>query len=90
MTLPKNVTGGDGACEQWEWDAIEAARPGFPNLIHTGIKTEQEAEKLARGGVVESVALVVKKPSVIVPLYSTDLSVPRPPVTRRRPGSRAA
>jgi hypothetical protein len=35
--------------EQREWDAIEAAQPGYHTLLHTGIKTEQEAEKLARG-----------------------------------------
>jgi hypothetical protein len=49
MTLPKNVVGGNVVCEQREWDAIEAAQPGYHTLLHTGLKTEQEAEKLARG-----------------------------------------
>lgn len=49
MTLPKNAVGGNVVCEQREWDAIEAAQPGFHTLLHAGIGTEQEAEKLARG-----------------------------------------
>ena len=49
MTLPKNAVGGNVVCEQREWDAIEAARPGFHTLLYTGLRTEQEAEKLARG-----------------------------------------
>lgn len=49
MTMPKNAIGGNVVCEQREWDAIEAAQPGYHTLLHTGIKTEQEAEKLARG-----------------------------------------
>lgn len=48
MTMPKQV-GGNVVCEQAEWDAIELARPGYHTLLHSGIKTEQEAEKLARG-----------------------------------------
>jgi hypothetical protein len=49
MTLPKQAVGGNVVCEQSEWDAIESARPGYHTLLHSGIKTEQEAEKLARG-----------------------------------------
>ena len=49
MTLPKNAVGGNVVCEQREWDAIEAAQPGYHPLLHTGLRTEQEAEKLARG-----------------------------------------
>lgn len=49
MTMPKQVVGGNVVCEQSEWDAIDAARPGYHTLLHVGIKTEQEAEKLARG-----------------------------------------
>ena len=49
MTLPKGAVAGNVVCEQHEWDAIEAAQPGYHTLLHTGIKTEQEAEKLARG-----------------------------------------
>lgn len=49
MTLHGNAVAGNVVCEQREWDALEAARPGFHTLLHTGLKTEQEAEKLARG-----------------------------------------
>jgi hypothetical protein len=49
MTLPKQALGGNVVCEQSEWEALEIARPGYHVLLHTGIKSEQEAEKLARG-----------------------------------------
>jgi len=49
MTLPKQAIGGNVVCEQTEWDAMELARPGYHVLLHSGIKSEQEAEKLARG-----------------------------------------
>jgi hypothetical protein len=49
MTLSKGAVGGNVVCEQREWDALELARPGFHTLIRSGIATEQEAEKLARG-----------------------------------------
>jgi len=49
MTLPKQAVGGNVVCEEAEWDAIELARPGYHTLLYSGIKTEQEAEKLARG-----------------------------------------
>jgi len=49
MTLSSNLTGGNVVCEQREWDQIERIRPGFHLLIRSGIATEQEAEKLARG-----------------------------------------
>jgi len=35
-------------CEQREWDAMELARPGYHQLIRSGIATETEAEALAR------------------------------------------
>ncbi len=49
MTLPKQAVGGNVVCEQAEWDEIERTRPGYHTLLFSGIKTEQEAEKLARG-----------------------------------------
>lgn len=49
MTMPGNATGGNVVCEQREWDAIDAAQPGHHTLLHTGLKSEQEAERLARG-----------------------------------------
>lgn len=49
MMLKGKAVGGNVMCSQREWDAIEAAQPGYHTLLHTGLKTEQEAEKLARG-----------------------------------------
>lgn len=40
---------GAAVCEQADWDAMEAARPGFHTLVRSGIATEGEAERLARG-----------------------------------------
>jgi hypothetical protein len=51
MTLHHGTFGGNVVCEQREWEALELARPGFHLLIRSGISTEQEAEKLARGTV---------------------------------------
>jgi hypothetical protein len=36
-------------CSQREWDAMEAAKPGYHTLIQGAIASENEAEKLARG-----------------------------------------
>jgi len=49
MTLHSGAFAGNVVCEQREWEALERARPGFHMLIRSGIETEQEAEKLARG-----------------------------------------
>jgi hypothetical protein len=69
MTLHGNAVAGNVVCEQREWDALERARPGFHTLLHTGLKTEQEAEKLARGTAGQSVPRVAKKrtPLVAIP-----------------------
>jgi hypothetical protein len=44
-----NTTGLNAVCEQAEWEAMEAIRPGFRTLVKAGIRTEGEAERLARG-----------------------------------------
>jgi hypothetical protein len=36
-------------CEQSEWDAMELAKPGQHTLVRSGITSEAEAERLARG-----------------------------------------
>ena len=61
MTMPKNMIGGNVVCEQREWEVLEASRPGYHTLLHSGLKTEQEAEKLARGTAGETPP---KKPKV--------------------------
>jgi hypothetical protein len=49
MMLKGNAVGGNVMCSKREWDMIEAYNPGYHILLHSGLKTEQEAEKLARG-----------------------------------------
>jgi hypothetical protein len=49
MSLGKGRGTGNVVCEQREWDALEAAHPGHHTLLHAGLRTEQEAERLARG-----------------------------------------
>lgn len=75
MTLHGNAVGGNVVCEQREWDALERARPGFHTLLHTGIKTEQEAEKLARGKAGETPPRGAKKKAPAA------ASPPPPPTT---------
>jgi len=50
-TIPmKDSPGGARAvCDQLEWVAMDAARPGFFTLVQGGIPSEGEAERLARG-----------------------------------------
>ena len=36
-------------CQQPEWEAMDAAKPGHFTLIQGGITNEGEAERLARG-----------------------------------------
>jgi hypothetical protein len=42
-------TGPNAVCEQHEWEAIERANPGHNRLIESGIPSEGEAERIARG-----------------------------------------
>jgi hypothetical protein len=49
MTLHNKPNGMKAVCEQSEWEAMELARPGYHTLIHAGIPSEGEAERLARG-----------------------------------------
>ncbi len=49
MTVSGKIPGANAVCEQSEWDVMERERPGYHVLIRTGIATEEEAEKLARG-----------------------------------------
>jgi hypothetical protein len=55
MTRKGLPHGGNVVCEQRQWDAMEQAQPGLNLLVQSGIKTEQEAEKLARGTAGDSV-----------------------------------
>ena len=67
MTMPKNMVGGNVVCEQREWEALEAARPGYHTLLHAGLKTEQEAERLARGTAGETPPRKARKVEALPP-----------------------
>jgi hypothetical protein len=50
MTDPLGKTPGiNVVCEQSEWDRMELAQPGRHILVRSRIRSEAEAEKLARG-----------------------------------------
>jgi hypothetical protein len=38
-------------CPQREWDQMERSRPGYHRLLHAGVASESEADRLARGAV---------------------------------------
>jgi hypothetical protein len=50
MTLHGKKEGVNAVCDQAEWDAMELSRPGYHQLIQSGITNEGEAERLARSG----------------------------------------
>jgi hypothetical protein len=44
--------GGEGpvaVCEHPDWAALEQSQPGVHTLLHAGIGTEAEADRIARG-----------------------------------------
>ena len=41
--------GAKSVCELREWEALEASHPGVNELLHGGLMSESQAEKLARG-----------------------------------------
>jgi hypothetical protein len=49
MGMDGKTPGVTVVCEQAEWDAIELAHPGRHILVRSGITSEAEAERLARG-----------------------------------------
>ena len=49
MSTDGKTPGVNVVCEQAEWDAVELAHPGQHVLVRSGIASEAEAEKLARG-----------------------------------------
>ena len=72
MTLSKKALGGNVVCEQREWEAIEAAKPGYHTLLHARVATEQEAERLARGtpDSISTRSAVQKSPRVGIPFLT--------------------
>jgi hypothetical protein len=49
MTTHQKPEGMRALCEQSEWDKMEQANPGYHKLIQGGIRSERDAELLARG-----------------------------------------
>jgi hypothetical protein len=49
MTMHGKQLAGNVVCKQSEWEAMEAQQPGCCTLVRSGIATEAEAERLARG-----------------------------------------
>jgi hypothetical protein len=49
MTVNNNAAGMKAVCEQREWDAMKLARPDCHTLVKSGIASEADAERLARG-----------------------------------------
>jgi len=49
VNIDGKTAGGNAVCEQTEWDAMEQAKPGQYTLVRSGIASEAEAERLARG-----------------------------------------
>ena len=49
MTIHGKQDQVNAVCEQTEWEEMEAQRPGYHTLVLSGITSESEAEKLARG-----------------------------------------
>jgi hypothetical protein len=48
-TVQRKQVVSNAVCEQGEWDALEKAEPGVHTLVRGRIRTEKEAEELARG-----------------------------------------
>ena len=49
VNIDGKTAGRNAVCEQTEWDAMEQAKPGRHVLVRSGIASEAEAERLARG-----------------------------------------
>lgn len=49
LTLSEKSGSMNGVCDQTEWEALRTNTRGQLTLIKSGISTEGEAEKIARG-----------------------------------------
>lgn len=49
IPMKDSPDGARAVCDDREWAAMDAARPGFFTLVRGGITNEGEAERLARG-----------------------------------------
>lgn len=60
-------TGPNAVCGQAEWEALEAKAPGANRLIRSGIRSEGEAERLARGTSGDPVPRVPRGTARVIP-----------------------
>ena len=49
MPIKGRDTGMNAVCETKDWEALQVSQPGVMTLIRSGIASEGEAERLARG-----------------------------------------
>jgi hypothetical protein len=49
MPIKGSAGGANAVCTESEWAEMEADRPGQQTLLRSGIRSEAEAERLARG-----------------------------------------
>jgi hypothetical protein len=49
MAAKGKTPGGNVVCEVGEWHTLERTHPGVHTLVQSGIASESEAERLARG-----------------------------------------
>ena len=49
VNIDGKTAGRNAVCSQAEWDEMELAQPGQHTLLRSGISSEAEAERLARG-----------------------------------------
>jgi hypothetical protein len=63
VMLKGNVAGPNAVCEQAEWEEMERRHPGAHTLLRSGIASEGEAERLARGTSGDSAPRGVRTPT---------------------------
>ena len=49
MAIKGSAEGVNAVCTESEWAEMEAAKPGQHTLLRSGIRSEADAERLARG-----------------------------------------
>lgn len=76
MTFRAQGTPVKAVCEEAEWAAMEAAHPGRLVLVRSGIRSEGEAERLARGTSGDPVPRTIRLPATRPAAAS---AVPTPP-----------
>ena len=69
MNIDRKTAGRHAVCEQAEWDQMELVHPGQHLLVRSGVTSEAEAERLARGTSGDSTIHLPHRPvKVVTPL----------------------